>query len=102
MRVNIACCDDEKEQIQYYKKLFSNYEVRHEIELEIDYFLSGDFLLESVRNGNVYDIIFLDMEMPGLSGLDIAREIRTIRGKDTRIIFLTECSGQVWSWAGAC
>ena len=22
MRVNIACCDDEKEQIQYYKKLF--------------------------------------------------------------------------------
>ena len=89
MRVNIACCDDEKEQIQYYKKLFSNYEVRHEIELEIDYFLSGDFLLESVRNGNVYDIIFLDMEMPGLSGLDIAREIRTIRGKDTRIIFLT-------------
>lgn len=89
MRVRIACCDDEKEQILYYKELFANYEIRHEVELVIDYFLSGTFLLESVENGNSYDVIFLDMEMPQLSGLDVAREIRSVRGRDTRIIFLT-------------
>ena len=89
MRINIACCDDEKEQIQYYKKLFANYEIRHDVELEVEYFLTGEFLLEKFRNGEEYDVVFLDMEMPQLNGLDVAREIREIRGKEVRIIFLT-------------
>ncbi len=89
MKINVACCDDEKEQIQYYKQLFSNYEIRHDIDFEIDYFLSGKFLLESFRNGKSYDVVFLDMEMPEMNGLEVAREIRALRGKVTRIIFLT-------------
>lgn len=89
MKVSVACCDDEKEQILYYKELFATYEIRHEIDLEVDYFLSGEFCIHSVQSGKIFDVVFLDMEMPNKSGLEVAREIRKYRGKETKIIFLT-------------
>ena len=35
MKIRIACCDDEKEQLQQYKKLFANFEVRYEVDLSL-------------------------------------------------------------------
>lgn len=55
---------------------------------------SGDDAL-SLASQNVYDIIFLDYNMPGMNGLDTALEIKKLPGREnTPIVVLT---GQVLS-----
>jgi DNA-binding LytR/AlgR family response regulator len=51
----------------------------------IDTFQDGEELLNTDRG---YDLIFLDIEMPGKDGLSIAKELRSL-GYDGHLIFLT-------------
>ncbi len=44
----------------------------------------GDSALEFIRNG-AYDIVLMDCSLPGKSGLDTAREIRALGGKNKRL-----------------
>ena len=73
--MKIAVCDDEpiflemirKELEQYYKSL----------DVMIETFHSGEDLLRVIkRNPQIYRCIFLDIEMPGLSGLDTAEKVK--------------------------
>jgi DNA-binding LytR/AlgR family response regulator len=79
--MRIAICDDEiifREQIKKYILEVSSDSV-------IDEYTSGDDLAGSTEN---YDIIFLDIEMPGISGIETAEKLRE-NGSDADIIFLT-------------
>ncbi len=61
--------------------------------LEIDslnLFLDGNAALDWAKT-HVVDIAFLDVEMPGLHGLELARELRKINS-DIRIVFVTAYS----------
>ena len=42
MKIRIACCDDEKQQLELYKTMFTNIEMRQDIKLNVEYFLSGN------------------------------------------------------------
>ena len=85
--MRIAICDDENIWInhieEYIEKIKSIYK-----EFECDVFTSGESLLSHYSKGNIYDIIILDIEMNGLSGIDTANAIRE---KDSSVIifFLT-------------
>ncbi|WP_418968759.1 LytR/AlgR family response regulator transcription factor [Alloscardovia omnicolens] len=46
-------------------------------------FTNGDDLLENYESGT--DVVFLDIEMPGTNGVDIARKLRTI---DTKVVLI--------------
>lgn len=50
-------------------------------------FDSGEAFLEKFQKG-LYDIIFLDIYMNGITGMDTARHIRTL-DQDCRLIFIT-------------
>ncbi len=56
--------------------------------LDIALFNDGDKLLQSLQQGAVYDVIFLDVLMPCLNGIDTAREIRKLNSS-CAIVFLT-------------
>lgn len=79
--MRIAICDDEeifREQIKkYISEVCSDFKA--------DEFSCGDDLAASE---NIYDIIFLDIEMPGKSGIETAELLRK-NGTDAEIIFLT-------------
>lgn len=53
---------------------------------EVDDALSGDLALEKLRDSR-FDLVLLDMNMPGMGGLDTCREIR--RYSEVAIIMLT-------------
>ena len=89
MAIQIACCDDEEIILKKYKKLFTKYTVQYEVEFNVEYYEDGSSLLEVCRKDrNAYDILLLDMEMPGMSGLETARAIRKA-GCEARLIFVT-------------
>ena len=53
---------------------------------EVDDAKNGDVALEKVRDVR-FDLVLLDINMPGMSGLDVCREIRA--GSEIAIIMLT-------------
>lgn len=90
MKIRIACCDDEKQQLELYKTMFTNIEMRQDIIQNVEYFLSGNFMLERFQSEkNPFDLVYLDMDMDEKSGLDLAKEIRQNYHSDCLILFLT-------------
>lgn len=85
--MKLAICDDEivfrKQLIESIDKYYKNYS-----NLDIYEFSSGEELLESYDSGAVYDIVFLDIEMKDINGLDTAKIIRKYRRNEI-IVFLT-------------
>lgn len=55
-------------------------------EMQVDTYYAGLDLLEEYEIG--YDVVFLDIEMPGISGMEVAREIRQTDDA-VGIIFIT-------------
>ncbi|MBD5480384.1 MAG: response regulator transcription factor [Lachnospiraceae bacterium] len=90
--IRIGICEDISEELEMQKKMI--YEIMANLarNTELFCFQSGeDLLCEIDLTGNM-DIIFLDVEMTGMNGIEVAR---TIRKRDTRaiIIFIT-CHNQ--------
>ena len=83
--VKVAICDDSLTEIQYTKEQLEN--AYKSLDLLVTSFQDGRELINSM-NQTSYDLIILDIEMPGLDGLAVAREIRKICDK-TAICFLT-------------
>ena len=80
-RIKIAICDDEPAQIDRLRKLLE----RIRPEYEITTYREGPALLEKPVEA---EVVFLDIEMPKLSGVETARRLRE-QGYRGEIIFLT-------------
>ncbi len=80
--LNIAICDDEINILNKTKEILENYK-KQSISVEI--FLKGEDLVESDSN---FDIIFLDIDMTGINGIETARLIRE-KDKKVKIIYVT-------------
>ncbi len=79
-KIRILLVDDELDYInmmQYWlrKKNF-----------DVDVLYNGEQVLEKVKAEN-YNILFLDLKLPGIDGIDILREIRAFSRKIPIIIF---------------
>jgi len=81
--LNILIVDDEPDARQMLAELLSSYP---EIE-KLEKASNATEALQSARK-QPPDLIFLDIEMPGKSGIELAREIRDLN-IDTTIIFIT-------------
>lgn len=79
--MKIAICDDEK-----YIRDFIAESISKEVEnADVMCFESAEGMLEA--DGNV-DIMFLDIQMAGMDGMELARQVRS-RGSNAVIIFVT-------------
>jgi len=85
MPVKIAICDDSPEDVLQLKKALLVFDPM----FEIITFSDGNWLMDELLEGQFSaDILFLDIYMPELSGIEVARRIRSFL-KDIKIIFLT-------------
>lgn len=88
MKLKIAVCDDETSIINRLKQFLVCHELQYDDDLIVDYFQSGKELLEAHNNAQ-YDIIFLDIEMPHVNGLQTATKIRNRTYDNSFIVFVT-------------
>lgn len=85
--MKIAICDDEK----IYRDLMESYIEAWAKErgrtAALFPFSNGEELLKS-REENSYDVVLLDIQMPGIDGMSIARRLREA-GDETCLLFIT-------------
>jgi DNA-binding LytR/AlgR family response regulator len=85
--LKIAICDDDLQELTRISSLLNQYQAEKEPALRYDAFSNAIDLLDAMRR-SVYHILLLDVLMPGLSGIEAAREIRGF-DEEVKIIFLT-------------
>ena len=95
----IAICDDERQFRKRIHDILIEYMNENDILYEIDEFESGkDFICLGI-NLSKYDIVFLDVNMDELDGLETAQKIRKV-SNDVFIVFVTAfitCAPQGYS-----
>lgn len=86
--MKIAICDDERMQTQNLtQKLHAFAETRHK-HFEIQAYSSAEAFLFAYRENRDVDILFLDIEMGRMNGIELAREIRA-DNETVQIVFIT-------------
>ena len=87
--IHTAICDDHPAQILIMTALLEKYKrERLGTEIKTSFFSSGEELLKSIESGNVFNLLLLDIFMPGINGIELAEEIRK-HNKKAVVIFLT-------------
>lgn len=83
--LHIAICDDEPNISEKIKAMVSDFFRRKNLEIIITQFSNGEELL---KYGEVIDILFLDIQMNGIDGMETARKLRNRKFKGF-LIFIT-------------
>lgn len=84
--VNIAVLEDDPEDFQAMHTLIERYKAEKNIAIQLEWFTNGLQLLDV---GTMkFDILFLDIEVPNINGMDTAKRIRRSDPK-VSIIFTT-------------
>lgn len=89
--IRIAVVDDEREQIDNLFEIISCFFSQKHTKYMIDDFENGETLLKSET---VFDIIFLDIQMSGIDGIETAQKLR-INNKHTALFYVTSYSDYV-------
>lgn len=85
--LQIAVCDDERAAADLIAGLARDWARGRGVEARVDTFVSADALFFSLDDG-APDVALLDIEMPGASGMELARLLRE-RGERTQVVFVT-------------
>lgn len=86
--IKVAFCDDDLSILNELRVLLDQYRVERNQEIEYTAFQSPLELLAEIEKGARFDILFLDVLMPGETGIDAAAEVRNV-DTNVKIIFLT-------------
>lgn len=84
--LTIAICDDNKTDVELLENLldkFHDYPVAYDV-----YFSAGELLEKIVRHRAEYQLYIFDIEMPEMTGLELAAEVRKI-DPEALFVFLT-------------
>lgn len=86
-RIMIAIVDDEDVFAEKIHEKVDGFLQNIGMDFEIRIFTDGTALLDS-RSDVRFDLVFLDIDMPKITGIDIAKKLREMQA-DTEIVFVT-------------
>ncbi len=90
--VRIVVCDDEATMLDALRRKIELFCAERGTACEVVCFCSGE---EALREERAPDILFLDIQMPGLNGMEVASQMRG-RYRNTILIFVTALSEYVY------
>lgn len=88
--MKIAVCEDNERELARLTRLIAEYKADHKLNPICHSFNNGTDFLHNMKGGE-YDLVLLDVLMPGISGIQVAQELRRI-DKNVRLIFISSSS----------
>lgn len=85
--MKIVVCDDDSQELERISSFIDTYQRESKGSLTYKTFQSATELISSMGSGD-YNILFLDILMPGINGMQAAHEIRTFDA-GVKVVFLT-------------
>jgi DNA-binding LytR/AlgR family response regulator len=89
--MQIAVCDDNIDELSNMVQLINQYRALKNFNCEYAVFPNGFELIAALEKGKRFDIYWLDIIMPGFTGIDVAKAIRGF-DKTAPILFFTSSS----------
>ena len=86
--LEIAVCDDESFYREKIQRLLEKYLAERSLEYRIQLFLSGEEFLKHCENRVKYDIVFMDINMEKVDGIQAAMQMRAFHS-DTYLVLVT-------------
>jgi DNA-binding LytR/AlgR family response regulator len=88
--LNIAICDDAMKITNQVEDFLLEISNKHLVEIETDIYYSGEELLKALFNDFSYDIIFLDIELDLIDGIQVGKKIREeFENEYTKIAYIS-------------
>ena len=91
---NIAICDDEKAALRILSGAVINAFRVHEVQASVVMFANPKELLNDMKQRH-FDLLFLDIDMPGMTGIQLAQQLRTA-GNTIDIIYISNREDMVF------
>ena len=86
----IGICDDEEIICSEIEQIILNYSKRCVEKLDIEVFYSGEELCNIMKNGVEFDLIFLDIELKLISGVEVGKFIRDVlKNERIHIVYIS-------------
>lgn len=92
--MKIAICDDEDVQVKFLSMLIQKWADKNKKSVSIKAFNSADAFKFSWIEDKSFDVLLLDIEMPGQNGMELAKAIRK-KDENLIIIFITGYSDYI-------
>lgn len=86
--LHIAICDDQPDQIRSIRQSSERYFQEKQDIVSYETFDNAFSFVDTINQGAIFDIVLLDVCMPGILGTEVAQELRKF-SSSTEIIFLT-------------
>lgn len=71
--ITCAMCDDELPFAEQLRSFVMAYAKKRRVELQAETFASAEELLEEIENGAGFEILFLDIEMRKMDGIELGK-----------------------------
>lgn len=88
--MRIAVCDDDEQERICLSRMITEYRLSRGVSFDCLFFHNGTEFLCNVKGGE-YDLVLLDVLMPGISGMQAAQDLREL-DKNVKIIFISSSS----------
>ena len=88
MKLKIAVCDDDLQWSERIRRSISEYMCHVNQQCDIQVFESGEELCGAFHGSHSFDIVFLDVDMDEMDGMETAEMIRS-RSDQVTIVFIT-------------
>lgn len=93
--IKIAICDDNINFINEIAKAIEEYSKTNNLLVSIERFDKGLELIDRYKQSNKYDIVFLDIDMPSISGREVVKELRAY-DENFILIFITSLEEEIF------
>lgn len=92
--IKVGICDDEEDFIQELKEYISDYSWKNSVEIEIQSYENADDLLLYIKENGALDIVFLDIQLKGTTGVEVGKRIRSdLTNEMMQIVFVSSKQG---------
>lgn len=86
----VVICDDDEGYCSSIENWLNAYAQEEKLDIAIEVYNRADYLLTHLREGRFCDLIFLDIELPGLTGIELGQEIRKyMQADEISIVFIS-------------